>query len=250
MSHSHSHNNNNDIEIWGNDATITHDELPNRLDPYDDTEDSFFVGVSNFRIYGVRAPDTQRYIAEKFTRGPLSTEYLEECPICFENYDTTEANKGESAFPIGFTDCPMKFECGYRCCFGCFQTAYSNMPEQEELIGFRCFSCRQIHKDAVFMEITNTRPVDTGNDELVEILVEEAELANRSKDFFEKKYQVCMVRITNLITENAELKKKLSRAHRMYKTQKRKLLFPVVAEGEQKKIKLEEEEEDKDDDNE
>lgn len=242
-------NNNNNIDI---SQGVTFDQLPNRVEPYNHTDDCFYVGPSNFRIFGVANVSTQRFVAEYFTRGPISIEPLEECPICFENFDTTEANNGEGSFPDGFSNCPVKFECGYTCCFGCFHTAYCNMTPEEEIDGFRCFSCRQFHHTAIFLEIKTPTPPSSG-DELIRTLIEEAEVANRSRDFFERKYRDAMKRLTGALEENAKLKRKISRLGKKKKQEenkKKKVFFPVAVteEGPHKKFKSgEEEEEDQDD---
>ena len=243
-------NNANEPQIYGNEISITYDQLPNNLEPYDDTEDSFFIGLSEFRMYGAGSMEMHNYPARKFARGPISIEPLEECPVCFENFDTTEANNGEASFPVGFAYCPLKFECGYCCCFGCFSHAYDDMTAEQERLGFRCFSCRQFHQDAIFLRIRTPKPQPPENDELIRSLVEEAEAANRKSELCLKKYHDCNRRIIDLMTENEELKGKLERLDKRFKAQKRKLerlekgsnkpqkrkLFPS-SEEETKKIK-------------
>lgn len=241
-------NNNNNSKP----TQVTFDQLPNKMEPYNDTDDTFYVGPSNFPIHGVGSVLAQRNIAEYFTRGPITIDPSEECPICFDDYDTTEANTGEGSYPDGFSNCPVKFECGYTCCFGCFHTAYCDMTPEEEVNGFRCFSCRQLHHCAAFLVVEALAPPPS-NDEIIRILVEETEVANRSKNFFEKKYQDAMRRLTNALEENAKLKRKISRLGKKKKQQeenkKKRGVFPAVVteEGPHKKFKKSGEEEDQDD---
>lgn len=142
-------NNNNEIEIWNNHHTITI-HVPNSGDPYDTTTDAFFLeGIPIHGAGTITTGLTSAIYRELFKRGDLTVGPKEECPICMDEYNTEPANNGMEVFPNGFAKCPVKFLCGFICCFDCFWNWVNEKgPER-----WTCFSCRENHTSALFLRI-------------------------------------------------------------------------------------------------
>lgn len=148
-------NNNNDIEIWNNANTITIN-IPNSGEPYNTTTDAFFLDQFPIHGAGNLTNDTVGGLYRKvFKKGPVSVSSTEECPICMETYKTEDANNGEASFPDGFDSCPVKFLCGFICCYGCL----CDWIDEKGTNHWTCFSCRASHTSAIFLRVEEPTPI-------------------------------------------------------------------------------------------
>lgn len=192
-------NNNNNIE------TSIYIEVENRQEPYDTADDTFQVD-DNFAVYGAGCPGAVNGVTEMFSRGPTTLPREEECPICMDNYTTSGANTSNTSFPDGFQDCPVKFECGFTCCFSCMCNYFEN---HSGIDGFVCYSCRQIHNYGLFLRLvdppTVTPTTTTEEAELVQRLLEEAQLANQEKKILLRKLHLKENLVSTLMQENEQL---------------------------------------------
>ncbi len=233
-------NNNNNIEIWNNHRTITID-VPNSGDPYDTTNDAFFLeGLPIYGAGNATSELTGPIYRKLFERGDLSVAPGEECPICMDAYNTADANRGMEVFPNGFGKCPLKFECGFICCFDCLW----NWVTERGADRWTCFSCREKHQSALFLKIeepvTITLPApnqECSCHETIKEIFDALETAQRriarlgdKKDNLNKRVIKLEKSNTNLRKQVATLKRKLEistdAAIKKVKYTKTQALFP------------------------
>lgn len=228
-------NNNNLLPEWNDNNTITYNDLKNNGDPYDNTSDIFFLG--EFHIYGAASVHSNLpllpggIVKEMFSMGPSSIIPNEECPICMEPYNTTDANQSIEVFPNGFSKCPIKFGCGFVCCFSCLWD-WTDKREDDWL----CFTCREKHTCGLFLKVEETASIKVpepeklaDTEETIEQLFQSLEEAQKRIEAFIKIDERRKDKIKRLEKSNGQLKRQVD-------TLKRKL--EVSSDVALKKIKL------------
>ncbi len=236
-------NNDNTIEVWENSNTITI-SVPNSGDPYDTTTDAFFIEGTPIHGAGNLTNETVSGLyREIFKQGDLSVAPGEECPICMDEYNTTDANTGVEVFPNGFAKCPVKFICGFICCFDCLW----NWINEKGAHDWNCFSCRAQHSSAIFLKIEELVAVTVPDNngvcdchETIKDIVDALETAQKRTERLSKSKSELRIQVAKLEKSNTNLKKQIANLKRKLevsmdaatkkgKFSKKGTLFPEVA---------------------